>query len=193
MKGKRRLIAVMLTLCVTLVPLHVDAKRYHTVGIGANGDADAPSFTLELGKKDLSWLGGNWLLAGGLTTIYHGDGNVPEETIGSRAPHSDVTAQGDRDDGTEPGLYLKVGRQIPAKRVYVTALVGSSLVERVELVRSNPTQVYYAQSTDQAFELLLGVGLSWFPKPFFDWELKMNFQAGYDIRRGVTVDVGWCW
>ncbi len=181
------LIGLGLALCLAPRPA---AGGYLSVGGGAGGEADRANVTLETGAIEVGLGNRNLLLGLGMPVIFHGYDNVPEETADSPCPHGDCERLGIREDGTEIGLFGKVGLESFVYGLYLNVLGGFTRVTEIDLSRSRTTGWTYEESSTKETYPVYGVGISYFIDTI-DWEVGLHLDV--DNRRGVTAGIGWFW
>jgi len=181
------LIGLGLVLCLAPGPA---AGGYLSVAGGAGGEAGRANVTLETGAIEVGFGSRNLLLGLGMPVIFHGYDNIPPETAESPCPHGNCERLGIREDGTEIGLFGKVGLESFAHGLYLNLLGGFTRVTEIEVSRSRATGWTYEESSEKETYPVYGAGISYFIDTI-DWEVGIHLDV--DNRRGVTAGIGWFW
>ena len=187
---------ITITGIITLVILSISISAwagYYSIGMGKGGDAEEKNLSLEVGSKSLKIGEKSILAALGITAIDHGDKDIPPDTRNYPCAYDNYTSLGQKPDGIETGLLVKLGIKSSIPKFYFSMLGGITQVNEIHLTQSNENpQIYYVQSSDKEYYGVYGISIGYFPE-LFDWKLKLNMHIDYDNRRGVTGYLGWCW
>ena len=160
-------------------------KTYFSMGGGDGGDAEGANFSMEIGRVSAGKAHDS-LWGFGLTFISNA-GDVPENTFEYPIPHTGYRDFGIQQKGNELGLYGKYGKELGGS-LFLTGSAGITMIEEVNLVRSNATGWYYENSNEDSMEFLYGLGLGFYPE-----EGKFGGQLDLDNRRGVTGSLVFLW
>ncbi|MDM8551599.1 hypothetical protein QUF72_16045 [Desulfobacterales bacterium HSG2] len=188
---KEKIIAVMGILCF-FSPSVFAADGYFSVGGGTGGSAGSYNLTIQGGAKDVEIGYLKFLMGGGIPLIPHGYDNVPSDTYDYPCRHSNYNIIGNEYDGTELGLFAKVGVETIYPGIYLSGLFGFTRVTEIEVSESLTTGQHYEQSSEKKVNWLFGVGAVYF-KEMFDDDWRLCFQLDLDNRRGMTGSLGFYW
>ncbi len=187
-KRRQGFAALFAVLLVVFIPS--SHAGFFAVGGGGGGEAERYNITIETGAKDITAGSLEMMFAFGIPFIPHGDKNIPENTVAMPCPNDQCMSLGEERKGTEVGFYGKLGIEIGSTNLYCNLLGGFTAYTESELVRSTGSGTTFEESSDTVLEPLYGAGLSYFPDY---WKWPILLQVDWDITRGVTGTIGWCW
>ncbi len=183
----------MISVSILLTASPIWAEGYFSAGLGAGGSAGTYSLTIEAGATEVEIGNKQYLVGAGIPVIPHGYDNVPSDTFESPCPHDEYVIQGQENDGTELGIYGKMGREVKKyPGMYASLLFGFTRGTEIEVSESLATRQHYEQSSDKKVYWMYGLGVSYFTE-MFDDDWQICFQLDIDNRRGLTGAVGFHW
>jgi hypothetical protein len=160
---------------------------YFSVGAGGGGAAEDFNLSFEAGAAEVELGGRNYIFGAGLPVIPHG---YNSDILEGPCDNAECIRGDDEPEGTELGLFGKVGMESLYPKMYLSLLLGFTRGTEVQTVRSLATGWEYEQSSEKKNYMLFGVGASYFTEMF---DLDLSFQLDIDNRRGITAGVGLHW
>ncbi|OQY58715.1 MAG: hypothetical protein B6245_10460 [Desulfobacteraceae bacterium 4572_88] len=191
---KQPLITMALILCLAFLrPDSAFSEGYYfTTGIGAGGGAGTYNLSLQSGVMGIEIGEKKYLIGAGIPIIPHGYDNIPKDTFDYPCPHDEYSIMGEENDGTELGLFGRMGVEMFHPDMYVSMLLGFTRGTEIQVSESDASGKHYEQASEKKVYWLYGLGLGYFTEVFDD-EWHLAFLLDLDNRRGISGSVGFHW